>query len=216
MVYYHFKLNKECFPQRAEESLYHFFIVYQVNAKSFNSEYIFSFRIFSILKTIVWENKWWWNWKSLVWDSLVLCLLVVFFHFEVLVCRNTTVLSTINLHVPISISVYSVFKSLLERWCVVCWILHALKKKKRTVEIVPPQWNILFKIECFIWSDMKIYFAEQQRNNLFWFYLYWLVPTQFQFNSVPVNQSCTVLLTSDTPILLEKTCGGTVVTFSSQ
>lgn len=107
-----------------------FFIVYQVNAKSFNSEYIFSFRIFSILKTILWKNKWWWNRKFLVWDSLVLCLLVVFLPVEILVCRNTTVTSTINLRVPIGTSVYSVFKSLLERWCMVCWILHALKKNQ--------------------------------------------------------------------------------------
>lgn len=43
MVYYNFKLKKECIPQRAEKSFYPYFIVYQVNAKSFHNEYTFSF-----------------------------------------------------------------------------------------------------------------------------------------------------------------------------
>lgn len=43
MVYYNFKLNKECIPQRAEKSSYHYFIVYQVNTKSFHNEYTFRF-----------------------------------------------------------------------------------------------------------------------------------------------------------------------------
>lgn len=43
MVYYNSKLNKECVPQRAEKSSYHYFVVYQVNAKSFHNEYIFIF-----------------------------------------------------------------------------------------------------------------------------------------------------------------------------
>lgn len=51
MVYYHFKLNKECIPHRAEKSSYHYFIVYQVNIKSLHNEYDFGFsEFFLVLK----------------------------------------------------------------------------------------------------------------------------------------------------------------------
>lgn len=56
MVYYHFKLSKECIPQRAEKSSYPYFI-YQVNVKLFHNEYTFSFQNLSIFKAIFWENK---------------------------------------------------------------------------------------------------------------------------------------------------------------